>query len=156
MDAMYATVIRPCPSKQLFMLSVFETPGGPSPWQSVREFSLGFPSGSPFTFKEAFLLTREEVDGLLDVDADKLAEGASDGKRLDPFTRQRLVRCARLFALALHVLGDRRAATRWLKSPQPELGSAVPLRLAQTEVGARTAERALASLERGTIATIPA
>lgn len=146
---MYATVLRPCPSKQLFMLSIFEAANGGNTWESVRDFFLGFPEGGPFTFKDALMLTREELDGLLDVDVEKLAQGPADAAKLDPFTRRRLIRCARLFALALHVLDDRRAAARWLRSPQAELGGSIPLKLAQTEVGARTVERVLGHIERG-------
>jgi putative toxin-antitoxin system antitoxin component (TIGR02293 family) len=145
---MYATLVRPCPSKELFMLSVFEAGGG-NPWQSARELYLGFPTGCAFTFKDALMLTRGELDALLDVDPEKLAQASADGATLDVFTRRRLIRCARLFALALHVLEDRRAAARWLKSPQRELGGAIPLFLVQTEVGARTVERVLGKMEHG-------
>jgi putative toxin-antitoxin system antitoxin component (TIGR02293 family) len=146
---MYAAVLRPCPSKEMFMLSVFESPGGESPWLSAHQCCVGLPAGGTFTFKDALMLTRDELDKLLDVDVERLAQGPTDGRALDLFTRRRLVRCARLFALALHVLGDRSAAARWLKSPQPELGGSVPLLLAQTEVGARTVERVLGRIERG-------
>ena len=144
---MYAAVLRPCPSKELFMLSVFESPGGRNPWQSARQCCMGLPASGTFTFKDALMLTRDELDRLLDVDVKKLSEGPSDGRTLDLFTRRRLGRCARAFALALHVLGDRRAAARWLKSPQRELGGSVPLLLLQTEVGARTVERVLGRME---------
>lgn len=145
---MFATVLRPCPSKQLFMLSVFEAPGGGNPWHSTRDVCLGLPAGGAFTFKDALMLTREEISRLLDVDTGKLDQSASDGADLDLFTRRRLVRCARLFALALHVLRDRRAAARWLKESREELGGSIPLVLAQTEVGARSVERLLGTLEQ--------
>ena len=130
------------------MLSIFEAPGGGSAWVSTRELSLGFPDGCSFEFKDALMLTREELADLLDVDAARLAEAPSD-RDMDALTRRRVLRCARLFALALHVLADRRAAARWLKTPQAELGGSVPLRLAQTEVGARTVERVLGRMESG-------
>lgn len=140
---MYATVLRPCSSKALFMLSLFEAPATGKPGQSARDVSLGFPDGPSFAFKDALMLTREDLDDLLDVDAEKLAEWPLDGSDIDALTRQRVLRCARIFALALDVLEDRRVAARWLKSAQPDLGGDVPLRLAQTEAGARTVERVL-------------
>lgn len=138
---MYATVLRPCAGKALFMLSLFEAPGSASPWESARAFRLGLPPGSRFAFKDALMLTREELDTLLETDAALLGDG--HGAAL--FARRRLVRCARLFALALHALEDPRAAARWLKSPQPELGGSRPLLLARTQAGARTVERVLAT-----------
>jgi len=145
---MYAAVLRPCPGKEMFMLSVFEAPGAPTPWASARQCCVGLPEGGSYTFKDALMLTREEL-GLLDVDVQKLSQGPSDGRTLDLFTRRRLTRCARIFALALHVLQDRRSAARWLKTPQQELGGSIPLVLVQTEVGARTVERVLGRIEHG-------
>lgn len=130
---MYAAVLRPCPGREMFMLSVFEGEGG------------------SFAFKDALMLTRGEL-GLLDVDLQQLSLGPSDGRSLDLFTRRRLTRCARLFALALQVLQDRRSAARWLKTPQQELGGSIPLKLVQTEVGARTVERVLGRMEHGATA----
>jgi putative toxin-antitoxin system antitoxin component (TIGR02293 family) len=144
---MYAAVLRPCSSKQLFMLSVFEAPGDSTPWTSPGRCCVGLPSGATFTFKDALMLSRDELQRLLDVDVAKLSEGPTDGRNLDLPTRRRLVRCARVFAVALYVLGDRRAAARWLKSPQPEVGGSTPLLLLRTEVGARTVERALGRME---------
>ena len=146
---MYAAVLRPCPGKEMFMLSVFEAPGQESPWISARDCRVGLPENGSFDFKDALMLTREELDQLLDVDVAKLAHEPSDGRTLDLFTRRRLVRCARTFALALHVLQDRQSAARWLKSRQPELGGSIPLKLLQTEVGARTVERVLGRMEHG-------
>ena len=131
------------------MLSVFEASGGATPWMSARECRVGIPEAGTFAFLDALMLTRAELIDLLDVDVDKLAHGPSDGRTLDVFTRRRLVRCARLFAIALHVLGERGSAARWLKSQQPELGGSIPLLLARTEVGARTVERVLGRIEHG-------
>lgn len=144
---MYAAVLRPCPSKEAFMLSVFETTGEEGPWTSAHECRVGLPASGSFTFKDALMLTRDELDQLLDVDVEKLVQEPTDGRTLDLFTRRRLIRCARVFAICLHVLGDRSAAGRWLKSPQRELGGSIPLLLLQTEVGARTVERVLGSME---------
>lgn len=145
---MFAAVLRPCPGREMFMLSVFEAPGAKSPWASARYCCVGLPEGGTFAFKDALMLTRAELE-LLDVDVEKLSQGPSDGRALDLFTRRRITRCARIFALALHVLDDRRSAARWMKSPQQELGGAIPLVLVQTEVGARTVERVLGKMEHG-------
>lgn len=140
---MYATVLRPCSSKALFMLSLFEAPASGRPGESAGDVSLGFPDGCSFAFKDALMLTRADLGDLLEVDADKLAEWPLDGGGIDALTRQRVLRCARIFALALQVLEDRRVAAAWLKSPQAQLEGEVPLRLVRTETGARAVERAL-------------
>jgi Uncharacterized conserved protein len=134
---MYAAVLRPCPGREMFMLSVFEARSG---------------AAGGYAFRDALMLTRAELQ-LLDVDVQALSEGGpSDGRTLDLFTRRRLTRCARLFALALQVLQDRRSAARWLKTPQQELGGSIPLKLVQTEIGARTVERVLGRMEHGAMA----
>ena len=61
----------------------------------------------------------------------------------------RLVRSARLYAIAVEVLADDAAAAQWLKSPQPALGSVQPLELAQTDVGSRAVEALLGRMEHG-------
>ena len=69
--------------------------------------------------------------------------------RLDVVSGDRLVRSARLFAIAADVLEDSEAAARWLKAPQRALGGAVPLELAHTDVGTRAVEALLGRMEHG-------
>ncbi|HET9651639.1 MAG TPA: hypothetical protein VFP36_05585 [Usitatibacter sp.] len=72
---MYATVLRPCTRRALFLLSIFEAPA----------------TGSLVAFKDAIVLTREEIDALLDADpAPSVGHGMT------------------LFASALRALEDRR------------------------------------------------
>jgi putative toxin-antitoxin system antitoxin component (TIGR02293 family) len=61
----------------------------------------------------------------------------------------RLVRSAGLFAIAAEVLEDADAAARWMKTPQRALAGAVPLHLAQTDVGTRAVEALLGRMEHG-------
>jgi putative toxin-antitoxin system antitoxin component (TIGR02293 family) len=69
--------------------------------------------------------------------------------RLDLVSGDRLVRSARLFAIATEVLEEVQAAAHWLKAPQRALGGAIPLDLAQTDVGARAVEALLGRMEHG-------
>src|SRR5450432_4527005 len=55
----------------------------------------------------------------------------------------RVVRFARMFGHAVHRFGGLDEARRGLKTPQRELGGAVPLDRAQTEDGAREVENLL-------------
>jgi putative toxin-antitoxin system antitoxin component (TIGR02293 family) len=54
-----------------------------------------------------------------------------------------------LFAIAMDVLEDGAAAARWLQTPQPALGGAIPFDLAKTEAGAEAVEALLGRMEHG-------
>ena len=145
---MYAILPRACPARRMLLLSLFEIPGAGTPWQSAQDIKLGLGAFGPFVFRDAITLAAEELHELLGLDAARLLQKSDDGP-LGTVASRRLVRCARLFIVAAHVLGDRGAALRWLKSPQKELGGEVPLHLVRTEVGARTVESVLGRMDHG-------
>jgi putative toxin-antitoxin system antitoxin component (TIGR02293 family) len=64
----------------------------------------------------------------------------------------RLLRLARIQALAEDVFGDVVKANRWLRERLGLLGGKAPLELAQTDVGARVVERILAKIDWGAAA----
>jgi putative toxin-antitoxin system antitoxin component (TIGR02293 family) len=109
----------------------------------------GLPADSAFAFKEAVGLTNEQLASVLGMSPRTLARLDRAKSRLDLVSGDRLVRSARLFAIATDVLEDAEAAARWLKTPQRALAGAVPLDLAQTDVGARAAEALLGRMEHG-------
>jgi putative toxin-antitoxin system antitoxin component (TIGR02293 family) len=109
----------------------------------------GLPAASAFAFKDALGLTNQELASVLGMSARTLARLDSARSRLDPVSGDRLVRSARLLAIATDVLEDAQAAARWLKAPQRALGGAVPLQLAQTDVGSRSVEALLGRMEHG-------
>jgi putative toxin-antitoxin system antitoxin component (TIGR02293 family) len=69
--------------------------------------------------------------------------------RLARYESDRIYRLARIVALAKASLGDRNAATRWLKRPNRALGGNVPLAVIDTELGARTVENVLGRIAFG-------
>jgi putative toxin-antitoxin system antitoxin component (TIGR02293 family) len=72
--------------------------------------------------------------------------------RREPLTVEesdRLVRLARLQALAEDVFGDAEKASRWLRQGLPVLNAQAPLELARTEAGARLIEQILAKVDWG-------
>ncbi len=69
--------------------------------------------------------------------------------RLDMQESDRLVRYARLFGQAVHVLREEPAAARWMKRSARALGGETPLQFAETEIGAREVERVLGRIEHG-------
>lgn len=72
--------------------------------------------------------------------------------RFDPAESDRIVRFARLWALACDAVGGPAGARSWLKRPQYGLRSAVPLEVARTEVGAREVEALLRRILYGALA----
>jgi putative toxin-antitoxin system antitoxin component (TIGR02293 family) len=64
----------------------------------------------------------------------------------------RLVRLARIQALAEDVFADVVKANRWLRERLGILGGKAPLELAQTDAGARVVEQILAKIDWGAAA----
>jgi putative toxin-antitoxin system antitoxin component (TIGR02293 family) len=127
--------------------AIASEPATPGEW--VARIQAGLPAASAFAFKEALDLTNEELASVLGVSPRTLARLVPAKSRLDLVSGDRLVRSARLFAIATEVLEQAPAAARWLKSPQRALGGAVPLELAQTDVGSRSVEALLGRMEHG-------
>lgn len=100
--------------------------------------------------QEALTLTREELVTLVGVSMFSFAQWQSGKRPLESASSDRLLRCARLYALAQQALHDREAAMRWLREPQAALGGAIPLQLARTEIGTRAVSELL-----GTMAALP-
>jgi putative toxin-antitoxin system antitoxin component (TIGR02293 family) len=68
-------------------------------------------------------------------------------ERLSPAASERAERLARIVALAHQALGDTDEARAWLNAPHPLLGSARPIEVAATDLGARQVERILHNIE---------
>lgn len=127
--------------------SIASEPATATEW--ADRIRAGLPVASAVALKDALRLTNAELATLLGVSARTLARLDPAKGRLDPVSGDRLVRTARLYAIAAEVLEDAEAAARWLKSPQRALGGAVPLHLAETDVGSRAVEALLGRMEHG-------
>jgi putative toxin-antitoxin system antitoxin component (TIGR02293 family) len=73
-------------------------------------------------------------------------------ERLTVEESDRLVRMARVQALAEDVFGDPARANRWLRESLGELSGTAPLDWARTEAGARLVEEILAKIDWGAAA----
>jgi putative toxin-antitoxin system antitoxin component (TIGR02293 family) len=122
-------------------------PSTTSEW--VERIRSGLPAASALAFKKALGLTNEELASVLGVSLRTVARLDPAKSHLDAVSGDRLVRSARLYAIAAEVLEDEAAAAQWLKAPQRALGGAVPLELAQTDVGSRAVEALLGRMEHG-------
>jgi putative toxin-antitoxin system antitoxin component (TIGR02293 family) len=115
----------------------------------VARIRSGLPAASALAFKAALGLTNDELAAVLGVSPRTVARLDAAKSHLDAVSGDRLVRSARLFSIASQVLEDGAAAAQWLKSPQRALGDAIPLELAQTDVGCRAVEALLGRMEHG-------
>ena len=122
-------------------------PASTTEW--VDQIQAGLPVASAMALKEALRLTNAEVAAILGVSPRTFARFDPETSRLDPVSSDRLVRTARLYSIAAEVLEDDEAAARWLKAPQRALGDAIPLQLAETDVGSRAVEALLGRMEHG-------
>ena len=114
----------------------------------VKRINAGLPVASALAIKDALHLTQEELGRLLGVSTRTVLRWSPNAK-LDSVSGDRLVRTARLLAIATGVLEDQSAAARWLRAPQSALGDAIPLEVAATDVGARAVEDLLGRMEHG-------
>jgi len=112
---------------------------------AIRE---GFPQAVVREVMESGDLTLKELAATLDLSARSLQRRRQEG-RLARYESDRLYRLARIIALAKLYIGDKDAATRWLKRPNRALGGQVPLDVVDTELGARTVEHLLGRIGYG-------
>ena len=81
-----------------------------------------------------------------------VARRVQDRKPLSPVESERLVRLTRVFAEARQVLGSDDKARRWMFKPSRALGSEIPLRLLDTDIGANAVFDELGRIEHGIFA----
>ena len=109
--------------------------------------------GVPFAAAEAIKRWLGVVDAvlaeLLGIGEKSLSRARVTNARLAPVVSDRLLRVARLSALACEVLEDKVRARGWLKRPQIGLGGRTPLSLLATDFGCAEVERLLLRIEHG-------
>lgn len=119
------------------------------PVRLVRLIRAGFPFSRLARFQKVSCLPWDRIADLVQIPPRTLTRRQTAG-RLLPDESDRVLRASTIFDLATELFeGDLRQARRWLETPQPGLGGEVPLRLAETGVGAREVERLIARLEHG-------
>lgn len=70
-------------------------------------------------------------------------------ERLNSQETERLIRAAKLYALAIEVMGGEEEARQWLRKPRPIFGGYSGLKLMQTESGASLVEETLCQIDAG-------
>jgi len=116
----------------------------------IRE---GIPARCAFYFREHAGLTNVVVCEMLGVSEKTFIRWQTAPKKhLDPVFSDRLVRSAKVMALAETVLESPESARGWINEPQAALGGEVPSRLLTTDVGSQQVENLLLQMEYGYLA----
>jgi putative toxin-antitoxin system antitoxin component (TIGR02293 family) len=117
----------------------------------LEEVERGLPMRSYEAVSEALELTPVEEDRLLQVSLRTRARWKRRA-RLDAATSDRLVRLARILALAVLVLESRANAVAWLREPSDALGGRSPLAAVASDPGAEKVSNMLYQMEYGVYA----
>ena len=108
--------------------------------------------GLPYTVLGAvakrFDIPLRDLTAVLDLPERTLARRKRE-RRLRAGESDRLLRVARVAALAEEILGDQAKAARWLRRPNPALGGRTPLVTLDTDLGASQVETVLHRVEHG-------
>jgi putative toxin-antitoxin system antitoxin component (TIGR02293 family) len=146
-------------SEGLMEADIVETLGGARVFGRKKRIDLmgevenGLPTKAYYILSDTLHLAPAEENRLLQVSPRTRARWRSQGKqRLEPDVSDRLVRIARVFALATEVLESREAAIEWLREKTPYLGDRSPLDALATDVGAEKVTNMLYQMEYGVIA----
>jgi putative toxin-antitoxin system antitoxin component (TIGR02293 family) len=122
------------------------------PIRSGEDMSAAIRQGFPHKVVDALVggsgLTLQEVASSLDLSTRSLQRRKHQG-RLARHESDRLYRLARLLALAEYFIGGRDTAVEWMKRPNLVLGGVAPLKLLDTELGARQVESVLGRIAYG-------
>jgi putative toxin-antitoxin system antitoxin component (TIGR02293 family) len=117
----------------------------------LEEVERGLPKRAYEAVSEALELTPDEEDRLLQVSLRTRARWKGR-TRLDAATSDRLVRLARILALAVLVLESRENAVAWLREPSNALGGRSPLAAIASDPGAEKVSNMLYQMEHGVYA----
>lgn len=108
----------------------------------------GLPIAELDDLQSVLKVSMEELAPMLGISRATLLRRKGGGV-LGPSESDRVVRYARLLGKAIDAFDSQDAARRWMMTPQAGLNGEVPLRFAQTEVGAREVEDLLGRIEYG-------
>lgn len=121
---------------------------GSAPIDLLAEVERGLPLGAYAALAKSLALTPSEEDRLLHVSL-RIRIRWKHQRRLDPAVSDRIVRIARILALAIDVLEHREHAIAWLREPNNALRGRSPLQIIGDELGAERIARLLRQMEYG-------
>ena len=116
-------------------------------WEALIEG--GMPVQAVEALKASLAVPDRQLAQLLGISEKTLSRARAAEGRLEPVASDRLVRVARVLAMAIDVLEDEAAAVHWLKRPQIGLGGRIPLAMLSTDPGRDQVEKLLLRIEHG-------
>ena len=114
----------------------------------VEVVSRGLPTLAVDAVVHSGILSADEADRLI-ISRQALVDRNSRGLPLTADESDRLVRVARVNAIATEQFGNAEKAARWLRKPNRVLDGRVPLELLQTGEGARLVEETIMRIAHG-------
>ena len=121
---------------------------GSAPIDLLTEVERGLPLRTYAALAKSLALTPSEEDKLLHVSL-RTRMRWKHQTRLDPATSDRVVRIARILALATDVLEHREHAIAWLREPSDALSGRAPLQAIGNDLGAEKVANLLHQMEYG-------
>ena len=129
--------------------SVFKGRTVPTSTELRERIRQGLPYRSLESVRERLRLSVPEAD-VLHMPTRTMAR-RRQARKLDPDESDRLYRIARVAGQAVSVFGAEEKATTWLQRPNRALNGELPIRLLDTDVGARQVEDILGRIEHGIV-----
>lgn len=130
--------------------SVFKSRTLPSSTELRERIRQGLPYSSLESVRERLQLSVPEAAGVLQMPTRTMAR-RRQAQRLAPDESDRLYRIARVAGQAVSVLGAEEKAAAWLQRPNRALNGESPIRLLDTDVGARQVEDILGRIDHGIV-----
>jgi len=130
--------------------SVFKGRAVPTSTELRERIKQGLPFRSLESVRERLRLSVPEAATVLHMPIRTMARRRHT-RKLDPVESDRLYRIARVAAQAVSVFGAEDKATTWLQRPNRALNGELPIRLLDTDVGARQVEDVLGRIEHGIV-----
>jgi putative toxin-antitoxin system antitoxin component (TIGR02293 family) len=109
----------------------------------------GLPVSALLLMAEQLAVERKTVARVVGISERTLSRRISKGERLSAEESDRMVRVARVVAMATETLGNSAKASRWLQKPNRALEDQVPLELLDTDTGVRSVETVLGRIAYG-------
>jgi putative toxin-antitoxin system antitoxin component (TIGR02293 family) len=115
----------------------------------ARATRAGLSVGSLDMLAQELSMPRASVAKLLGISERTLSRRVTTKGRLTAAESDRIVRLARVLALAKETLGDKERASRWLQTSNRALEGDKPIDRLDTDIGARSVEQVLGRIEYG-------
>jgi len=120
-----------------------------TPAQLVTLIREGLPANILPTIATELSMDRSAVAKVVGISGRTLSRRIASHSRLTADESDRMVRLARVLALANETLGDRAKASRWLQTPNRVLDGNTPFELLDTDAGVQSVETVLGRIAYG-------